>query len=440
MTEQIRRSYHYFDRFAWVLLIAALALRVGVILLFYRTLDPHGGDSDFYIATATHLSRLGFISRQRVTSIGPAYSLFLAPFYLLIPDVHPLAQMVAVRLAQAITDTVTVGIVYLLACDLFGRRTGRVALAMQALDARYIFVAGSIATETLFITLLVGFAVVYYRAYSQNSWGLYRLAGLLLALSILVRPVAVLFVALVIPHLLFHPGHRAQARQGLAWLMTVMLLVALPWTLRSSFLAGELIPGANTAFSHFWLSTQKQGRDLSGQTFYEEKQETFGETYLNPTVSGSEYLGSGLSRITNSLGEWFNRVVGDTVKAYLQPYGTVLLVPESSPSLRQQVMEMLRGEVPITVILRQPGLFRRLLMYIWHFWGLAGGIIGAALVIRQRGWELMPLLGWILGTTAVVSMLLVEPRYLFPLMFVFTILAAHATVTLYSQKTAAPGS
>jgi uncharacterized membrane protein len=42
-----------------------------------------------------------------------------------------------------------------------------------------------------------------------------------------------------------------------------------------------------------------------------------------------------------------------------------------------------------------------------------------------------PLVAWIVYGTLVAAPLLVEPRYLFPLMFAFTVLAAYATTEVW---------
>ena len=71
-------------------------------------------------------------------------------------------------------------------------------------------------------------------------------------------------------------------------------------------------------------------------------------------------------------------------------------------------------------------------MYLWHGWGVVFGLAGIALLLAQRKMQpAFPLLAWILYGTAVSAALLIEPRYVFPLMFAFTIFAAYASLSAW---------
>jgi hypothetical protein len=87
-----------------------------------------------------------------------------------------------------------------------------------------------------------------------------------------------------------------------------------------------------------------------------------------------------------------------------------------------------------------PGLWRRLLMYLSHYWGLALGVAGFVLALRAgEGWMIAPLAGWIVYVTGITAPLLIEPRYLFPAMFAFTVLAAYGTVRAWDALKAHGG-
>ncbi len=415
--------------FVWAALVVALTLRLVVVFTAYASAEPHTSDALYYILVAIEPVRLIARSDAAVKAIGPLYPLFLVPFFHLIPERAATTQLIAVRVAQALLDTVAVGLVYLLARAAFGERVGRLALVVQATDARYLFQAGAIATETLFIALFVAFMLSYTLAIQRADLGKYRWAGVLLGLAILTRPVPLLFpVALAVLAWL-----RPQARlwKGLVWMTVMMLVIVLPWIIRTLVVTGEPIPIATTAFSHLWLASREDGRELGGQSWEQAAVQEAGEEGVDTAIadlSGEEYVTTSVRNILAAPGQWIGRIVGDTVRAYLQPYGTHFLLDPSSTGVKDSLRDFLNGRTSLSQLLAIPGFGRRVLMYLWHFWGLAGGVVGAVWMGHDRRWNALPLVWWIAYGTLVSAPLLVEPRYLFPLMFAYTILAAYATV------------
>ncbi|GAB4473994.1 MAG: hypothetical protein Kow00124_13530 [Anaerolineae bacterium] len=434
-------------RTIWLVLAAALILRVMVILFAFTpllpTLFPDSGidnshrlelrdDEVFYHQVGSAPQRLFYLEHrfgQAVTTIGPVYPLFLAPFIALFRE-NLAVQLTAIRLAQALIDTAAVGLVYLIARQLFGQSVGRIALLIQALDVRYMYQAGTILTETVFIGLFLLALWLYVRAVQQQKMGLYRLAGVALALATLTRPVPVLFPALLAVHLLIAAGDRRRALAGLAWMIGMMALVMLPWQVRVGIVTGELVPVSKTGTVHLWLASREDGQALGKGTIDEARDEEIGPNVGQRDTAQGAYISTALENILSAPGRWLARIGRDTLAAYLQPYGTVIAQGSSSISAKQVVLEFLAGERAFADVLALPGLMPRLLMYIWHYAGLIGGIAGAVLVMARRQWQALPLIFWIIYGTVLSAVLLVEPRYLFPLMAAFTILAAYAADAL----------
>ncbi len=413
----------------WVMLIAALLVRMAVILIAFQSAETFSGDGPFYLSAARYLDRLWFPAdtQQAITSIGPLYPLFLSPLVHLIPKSAEVAQLVSVRLAQAGVDTLTVLLVYVLARHLFGERAGRIALVAQAFDPRYLFTNGAIATETLFIALFIGSLLAYLWADEAKQMGRYALSGVLLGLAVLTRPIPLLFPLVLLAHTLIKPQGRRQALRGWAALMVAMAVVVTPWMVRTALLSGKLIPVSDTAFVHFWRASREDGDVITSDIAIKEAAE---EDNLDRSAKAEglvdPYVAAGLRNVLEKPLPWLERTVERTVASYLQPYGTVILTPRGA-GVRQKVQAFLAGEASLGEVLAVPGLWRRLLMYIWHYWGLIGGAAGLALILRQRWRELLPLWGWVVYLTGVTAPLLIEPRYVFPAMFALTILAAHAT-------------
>ncbi len=418
-------------RFVWVTLVVALALRVIVVLVFFVSSQTYSGDGPYYLKIAHETWRLGIIDNARtaVTTVGPVYPVFLIPFVHLIPDSAPVAQMLAIRLAHALFDTLTVLFVYLIARRLFGERVGRVALVAQALDLRYIFALDSIATETLFLALLTAFIALYLRAAAMRRMGDYRLAGVVLGVAILTRPVPILFPVLLLAHAWFSVERR-QAVRGVVWTTGIMALVIAPWMIRTAMVTHEFVPISSSAFVHFWRTARPDGEALTTDQSLGEasQQDRPADSPYNTLVTGEDYIQAGVKHIAAQPLSWIGRVARDTAVAYLQPFGTVILTPTGA-GIKQTLLNFVTGKGSLGDVLSVPGLFRRALMWLWHYWGLIGGVAGAVLAFRKRmGWAIFPLLAWVAYVTGVTAVLLIEPRYVFPTMFVFSALAAYASV------------
>lgn len=419
------------DRFAWIALAIGLVVQIAIILIAFRTADPAASDGNYYILIAREPSRLSPASDAPVFSIGPVYPIFLIPFYQMISSNAPVAQAVAVRIVQAILNSVTSLSVYLIATHLFGKRTGRVALLAQAFDARHLFVTGTIATETLFISLFVVFMVVYLFAISAERLREFAGAGLLLGIATLTRPLPIAFPGVLAVYGFFRQSNRKRSLQGVGILFAAMLLAISPWWLRNTQL-NAIVPVSDSVFSHFWLGSRPDARDLGGASWSQAALDDAAEVKGDrPDTLGQltpqDYAAAGFRNILAAPDAWIGRIVSDLLKAYIQPYGTSLLI-DTDESAKSLVQGVLSGERSLRDLMAIPGLIRRTLMYLWHFWGLIGGVVGAVLCVCQRLWKTLPMIGWVLYCSAGLSLLLVEPRYLFPLMFAFTIFAAYATV------------
>jgi hypothetical protein len=105
-----------------------------------------------------------------------------------------------------------------------------------------------------------------------------------------------------------------------------------------------------------------------------------------------------------------------------------VIATPTGAGIKDALGDFLIGEVPLSYVLSVPALGRRLLMYIWHYWALIGGVAGIVLAIKDDWWKAAPLATWIVYVFGVTAVLLIEPRYVFPAMFALTIFAAYASV------------
>jgi 4-amino-4-deoxy-L-arabinose transferase-like glycosyltransferase len=210
-----------------LLLLAALALRIGWITLQSAEPDARLGDQFEYLQVGRNL-----LSAHELKFHDPRFEqdvyAFRSPGYpLLIAACGGSARVV--RIVQALLDTSTVLAIYLLARRYVDPRSSLVAAAFVAFNPFLIYFTGLILTETLFTALL--------------AWGMYllsrrcrwlRLHGLLLlSASVLVRPSAMGLVILL-PALIEWPkGWRAVLRST-ALAGVILVIVLFPWAYRNA--------------------------------------------------------------------------------------------------------------------------------------------------------------------------------------------------------------
>jgi 4-amino-4-deoxy-L-arabinose transferase-like glycosyltransferase len=217
-----------------VLLLTALALRLGFVFAALPAIEPHLSlrfDADNYTAIVQSIWR----GEWRDVERGPVYPLFVAACG---------GSLTAVRLAQALMDCSTVWLVFLMGRRLGGGRTGLIAGWLYAVYPlawwRVAFMNKEVA-----LTLLLAATVWNCQrpAISGVGWGLVNLCKPSYLLLPLLR------------------RWRPPQRKALLVTLVVMIAVIAPWTVRNYVLTGELLPvaterGGFTAYVTNWWPTR----------------------------------------------------------------------------------------------------------------------------------------------------------------------------------------
>ena len=158
------------------------------------------------------------------------------------------------------------------------------------------------------------------------------------------------------------------------------LLFVVPWTIRGTLNTGQFVPVTDTVYLHFWQSTRTDSDALGGDSLEAAALADTGyDADPELTISdirNRDFFRAGLQNIAAAPGVWIGHVLGDAAGSYLQPYGTQFLMPRGNPSAREEMTSLLRGEISPGAFLALPGIFRRLLIYLWHYWALLLGLAG----------------------------------------------------------------
>jgi 4-amino-4-deoxy-L-arabinose transferase-like glycosyltransferase len=205
-----------------VLLIAAFALRAGLLLVYPQIAG--GGDQGLHYVIGVLVSKLG------TAPLGwwpPGYEVMLGSVFALFGS-----EPVSARLVQVLLSTATVGLLYGIVGSASNRRAARIAAALCAFFPGFVAFSHYLYGETLFIFLLAAAFYAYIRRSEPRPADLF-LAGVLMGLSVLTRSVILWFLPGWIAWE-FLRGRRRRARE-IGVIVAVSLMVVAPWTVRNVF-------------------------------------------------------------------------------------------------------------------------------------------------------------------------------------------------------------
>lgn len=148
------------------------------------------------------------------------------------------------RVGLALLGTLLVGLVGVIARQLWGRRTQLWALGLAAAFFPLVMVGGSMVSETLFVALELGAvaAVLAHRG-SSHRFRWIVLAGVLVGLASLTRSTGpVLLLPLAIGVWTARPWRSRRALVAPAVLVLAAVLTIAPWTIRNAVVMEKFIP------------------------------------------------------------------------------------------------------------------------------------------------------------------------------------------------------
>ena len=181
----------------------------------------------------------GYMSDKPNAYVSPGYPMFLTVLYALL-GWEGRSPLDAVRWVQVLLGALTVGLVFLVARRACGERAALAAGLVAALYPSLVFLPLYVLTETLFLFLTVLFTWLLFNALDAPHWARWALAGGVLGLATLVRPVAA--PILLVTWLWLAWGRRVPSlRQAVLASGAAFVLVMLPWWVRNYLALGKII-------------------------------------------------------------------------------------------------------------------------------------------------------------------------------------------------------
>ncbi len=227
-------------RVRWMvtLVLLALAARLGAALTLSGGF--HFADEAVYADAAQRLSSGGGFARDY--SNVPGYPVFLLMLSLGLP-----ASQAFLRVGQAAVSALGCLGVFALADRMFGRRVAILAGLVYALDPLVVISSALLYPETAAAMIVPLVVLAAVAAVDRDALGKSAVAGVLLGILALLRPVALLLPPIVAAWILWSvPVRPARRVAHLGALGLAFLLVLMPWTVRNIRVHGGLVPVATT--------------------------------------------------------------------------------------------------------------------------------------------------------------------------------------------------
>ncbi len=208
-------------------------------------------DAQQYISVAKNfLAGKGIIlSKETLAKITPVYPLFLAMGYSLFGESYW-----TIRLIQIIISSLSCVLVYFLSKEMIDEDTAKVSMVITAIYPFFIFFAGFILTETLFIFLLLLSIYFFQMSKKIPSMKNMIITGILLGISILCRPsliafVLILLITMTIPSLWLGWKNRFKI---IGIVLAFTILTISPWTIRNFYHFRKFVPLTTITGYGFW--------------------------------------------------------------------------------------------------------------------------------------------------------------------------------------------
>jgi Tfp pilus assembly protein PilF/4-amino-4-deoxy-L-arabinose transferase-like glycosyltransferase len=298
---------------AVLVLVAAAIIRLAYFLQ-YKALVPYFAtpvlDAMYYDAWAGRVV-MGQGYGPMPFYMSPMYPYILAAVYFVVGHSYTVVYVL-----QMILGLVNLLLTYALGRRLFGHKAGLIAMVLMTVYAPLVYLETKLLTETLAIALNLTFLLLLMRAMKRPGLTGFLVAGIVMGLSAVCRPSALVSVALIVAWMLLS-GLKSPRRISFRYTAIMMLgvmLAILPVTARNYFVGHDLVlissngglvfaqannPGANgvsTAIGGFSGSIMTQQQEEMAAA-----RQALGHP-VKPSESSSFWLGKSLEFIRQKPG------------------------------------------------------------------------------------------------------------------------------------------
>jgi 4-amino-4-deoxy-L-arabinose transferase-like glycosyltransferase len=407
----------------WILGLA-LILRLIFVLIISPTPQLEGGDSPILLQIGRELLT---DTSKNVIPTGPVYVLLVGLLQQVV-GVDSAPQLI--RFLNTILGMLVCGWAYLIGKHTLHERVGLLAALFIAINPIFIIESGAILTESLFVCILYASFALYAVRQAQSkvstSPAAYIGVGLLLGLATLTRAITLLLPLVFVAHLIL--THR---RAGVKWAAILLIsygVTLAPWTVYNAVRWNKLVIGAEGLLANIWLGASPVGWCGPACT----------DANAGITKEGQnaeKYTVGTLTILQSDLPGYLSRRLNRLFESTLQPHNTVYFVGESIKESALRWWSEGRTLEALRPLIETDGFGSKLTLYIFHYFGLGVGLLSMILNLRRWGKQLLVWYGTILYFYAIHTILMVIPRYLFPLELVWGLFAVTLIWQVWERAT-----
>ena len=405
-------------------LLFTVCLSLILRLIWILFLDPEprlvGGDGPFYLQVGDNVARgLGLTyGNDPVGVVGPVYPAYLA----LLQIVFGFENVVIVaRLGQALMGAILSLLVFDLGRRCIRLEVGIAAAVLLAIDLRFIVESGSVSTESLLTILLMLSIWLYVVAIERDNTRMWIFVGVSTGITTLTRGIVQLLPFIFLLHLFLL---RKELRIWRAWVCLVLgfAIVVTPWIMRNWVVFGSptIVQGGA---AHFWMGSQGDGRSFRRQEMLDK---IYDLRIGNGGADRYRYINDAINIIISDPIGFLSLRTARLSEAYLQPFGTVAVgVVFGNESIKDMASSNSAGSLLDTI--RSPAFFPKLWIYIIHYCSIASSVL--YMVVQRRKylqWSILAIV--ILCFSGFYAILTIIPRYIFPIMPLYLIMASYVIV------------
>ncbi len=402
----------------WLLLALALAVRLAMLALVWplslgddaldyerhgRAIAAGQGYPESFIATGEPDTALR----------PPGYPAFLAAVFAVTGD-----SLRAAQLAQALLGTLAVGLVGLIAWQLWHKRpVALVAAGIAALYPLLALMSVSAMSEAVFVPLELGAVAASLRQREEPAglrWAV--LAGVLTGLAMLTRTVGiVLLVPLALLVWSRAPGGTERRLAPAAVLVSMAFLVVAPWTIRNAAVFDRFVPiSTQGGISLAGAYNSAVERDPSHEWVLPIEVPEVKSAFTRPGLDEAEQS----EMLRSRAWDYIRDNPGLPLEVAVQNLGRTLEVPPRPPS------ELDSALLGFSITEHDSARLR-----LAFFASAAGflAVLALAIVAVVRGaWQGIPWPLWLIPALLTLSIVLIigQMRYRLPSDFVLILLAA----------------
>lgn len=222
-----------------ITIIIAIAFSLRLHYINNTMVDtPLRADAKDYYSYAINMKNLFLYSRSWPSSTAPKPDALRSPGYPffisnLVTWPPTQAMIWSISFWQALLDTLTVLMTFLLAKQFFGAKLALFTALITTISPHMISATSYILTETLFSFLMTASALSFVIAIKKKTHFMFLFAGALLALASLTRPTIQFFIIPLVISLFIARNSLHLNKKVLISLILGFFITYMPWTARN---------------------------------------------------------------------------------------------------------------------------------------------------------------------------------------------------------------